>query len=46
VRGWIFGSIGAVFYAGNIYGSTVAARVYNHQLEVSLLRSLPTVPDE
>jgi len=46
VRGWIFGSMGAVFYAGNIYGSTVAARVHNHQLEVSLLRSLPIVPDE
>ncbi len=45
IRGWIFGSMGAIFYTGNVYGSVVAARVRNHQLEVSLLRSLPAAPD-
>lgn len=33
VRGWLFGSIGGVFYAGNIYGSAVAARLYNRKIE-------------
>ena len=46
VRGWIFGSAFGIFYAGNIYGSTIAARVYNHQLETDLLKRLPAVPDE
>ncbi len=46
VRGWLFGSMGAVFYAGNVYGSTIAAQVYNRQLETDLLRRLPAVPDD
>lgn len=46
IRGWIFGSLGAVFYTGNIYGSAVAARVHNHTLEVNLLGSLPAAPDD
>lgn len=29
VKGWIFGSAGALFYAGNIYGSAVAVRLFN-----------------
>lgn len=29
VKGWLFGSVGAVLYAGNIYGSVVAVRLYN-----------------
>lgn len=45
-RGWIFGSMSAVFYFGNVYGSTIAARIYNHQLETSILNSLPRVPDD
>ena len=44
-RGWLFGGISGVFYAGNVYGSAAAARVYNRQLEVRLLKRLPTVPD-
>ena len=45
VRGWILGGMGGLFYAGNIYGSAISARVYNHQLEVGLLKSLPSLPD-
>jgi tetratricopeptide (TPR) repeat protein len=45
VKGWLYGSVTAVLYAGNIYGSVVAAKVHNHRLrsdhinkiEVSLL---------
>jgi len=46
VRGWLLGSMSAVFYVGNIYGSTVAAQIYNRQLESNLLKRLPTVPDD
>lgn len=31
--GWIYGSIGAVFYAGNIYGTHKAAKKYNLKLK-------------
>lgn len=44
-RGWLFGGISGVFYAGNVYGSAMAARIYNHQLEARLLKRLPAVPD-
>lgn len=33
VKGWIFGSIGGVLYLGNIYGSVVAAEIYNAEQE-------------
>ena len=46
VSGWILGSISGIFYTGNVYGSSVAARVYNRQLEIDLLRRLPIVPDK
>ncbi|MFC1716055.1 tol-pal system YbgF family protein [Candidatus Poribacteria bacterium] len=45
IRGWVLGSMGAIFYTGNVYGSVIAARVRNHRLEVGLLRSLPAAPD-
>lgn len=45
ISGWIFGSMSGIFYTGNVYGSAVAARVYNRQLEINLLRRLPIVPD-
>lgn len=32
-RGWIFAGVGAFFYAGNIYGSAVSARVYNSRFD-------------
>jgi tetratricopeptide (TPR) repeat protein len=46
VRGWVFGSMSGVFYAGNVYGSAIAARIYNHRLEADLLERLPLVPYE
>jgi len=44
VRGWLFGGITGVFYAGNVYGSAIAAQIYNHHLESSFLKRLPAVP--
>ena len=46
VSGWVFGSVCSVFYAGNVYGSAIAARIYNHRLEAGLLKRLPSVPYE
>ncbi|HID93977.1 MAG TPA: tetratricopeptide repeat protein [bacterium (Candidatus Stahlbacteria)] len=37
VKGWIYGTIGGIFYLGNIYGSIVAAKIYNEQQEDKLL---------
>lgn len=34
VKGWIFGVVGGIFYLGNIYGSVVAADIYNEEQEV------------
>ncbi|MBD3338282.1 MAG: hypothetical protein GF353_04205 [Candidatus Lokiarchaeota archaeon] len=31
-KGWIFASIGTAFYLGNIYGSAVAAKIYNQEI--------------
>ncbi len=33
VKGWIFASLGGVFYLGNIYGSVVAAGIFNEEVE-------------
>jgi len=40
VKGWLFGSVGAVFYVGNIYGSVVAVRLYNANHEEDLQRDI------
>ncbi len=32
VKGWVFSGIGAVFYIGNIYGSTIAAKIHNQKV--------------
>lgn len=32
-RGWLFGSIGAFLYIGNIYGSVVSARITNQKID-------------
>lgn len=34
VKGWIFGVLGGIFYLGNIYGSVVAADIYNQEQDV------------
>jgi tetratricopeptide (TPR) repeat protein len=40
VKGWVFGVIGGVFYLGNIYGSVVAAEIYNEEQEERLLQKI------
>lgn len=40
IKGWVFGSIGAVFYLGNIYGSVVAAKIHNEQQEENFLNKV------
>jgi tetratricopeptide (TPR) repeat protein len=34
VKGWIFGVLGGLLYLGNIYGSVVAADIYNEEQEI------------
>jgi len=46
VRGWIFGSLFTVFYAGNIYGSGISSLAYNRQAESDILMRLPSLPDD
>ena len=36
-KGWIYGSLSALFYLGNIYGSVAAVRIFNEQSENRLL---------
>ncbi|HDR89016.1 MAG TPA: hypothetical protein ENN63_05230 [Bacteroidetes bacterium] len=36
VHGWVFGTLAAGFYAGNVYGSYKSARIYNNQLDEAL----------
>ena len=36
-RGWIYATVGGVLWAGNIYGSWVAAKIYNSKREEKLL---------
>lgn len=40
LKGWIFGSIGGLFYLGNIYGSVVAAEIHNEEHEKKLLSTV------
>ncbi|MBN2620002.1 tetratricopeptide repeat protein [candidate division WOR-3 bacterium] len=40
LKGWIFGTIGGLFYLGNIYGSVVAAEIYNEEHEEKLLSTI------
>lgn len=39
-RGWIYGTIGSIFYLGNIYGSAIAVKIYNDKIENSFLMSI------
>ncbi len=36
LRGWLFAGLGAVFWAGNVYGSVVAVRLRNVQIHESI----------
>lgn len=40
VKGWTLGTLGGIFYVGNIYGSVVAARVYNQAIEDEFLATI------
>ena len=40
IRGWLWGSWGGFLYAGNIYGSTVAAKIYNQRIENELFTKI------
>ncbi len=40
VKGWIFGVLGGLFYLGNIYGSVVAADIYNEEQEIMFKLSI------
>jgi len=39
-KGWLFGSAAAVFHLGNIYGSTIAVRLYNERQQEKLARAV------
>lgn len=40
VKGWTLGTLSSIFYVGNIYGSVIAARVYNRNIEDEFLATL------
>jgi len=40
VKGWIFSGIGTAFYIGNIYGSVIAAEVYNCKVHNDYVQGL------
>jgi len=39
-KGWIFGTLGTGFYLGNIYGSIIAAELYNKRIHDDFLQGL------
>ena len=39
-KGWGFGALSGIFYAGNIYGSVISARVYNRHAADEFLATL------
>lgn len=40
LRAWIFTGIGTLFYAGNIYGSAAAAKIYNARIQLNYRQEL------
>ena len=40
VKGWTLGTLGGIFYVGNIYGSVISARVYNRRVADEFLTTL------
>ncbi|MGQ9609271.1 MAG: tetratricopeptide repeat protein [bacterium] len=46
IKGWLFTALSAIFYAGNIYGSYVSAKIYNNQVEMEILKNLSELPDD
>ncbi len=39
-RGWLFSSLGAFFYAGNVYGSAASAQIYNAKISFDFIQSV------
>ena len=40
-KGWILGTLGGIFYLGNIYGSVIAAQTHNRRMEAAFLGTIP-----
>ena len=40
-KGWTFGTLGGIFYLGNVYGSVVAAQTHNRRTEAAFLGTIP-----
>ena len=40
-KGWTLGTLGGIFYLGNIYGSVVAAQTHNRRTEAAFLATIP-----
>ena len=39
-KGWTLGTLGSIFYVGNIYGSVISARIYNREITEDFLSGL------
>lgn len=39
-KGWTLGTVGTIFYVGNIYGSVISARIYNREITEDFLSGL------
>ncbi|MFO7445518.1 MAG: hypothetical protein R6W90_04090 [Ignavibacteriaceae bacterium] len=39
-RGWLFGGLAALFYAGNIYGSAASTHIYNAGVKINFEKEL------
>ena len=39
-KGWTFGTLGGIFYFGNVYGSVVAAQTHNRRAEAAFLATI------
>lgn len=40
-KGWTLGTLGGIFYLGNVYGSVVAAQTHNRRVEAVFLATIP-----
>ena len=40
-KGWTLGTLGGIFYLGNVYGSVVAAQTHNRRVEAAFLATIP-----
>lgn len=40
IKGWSFGMLSGIFYLGNVYGSVLAAQIYNRRVEYNFLEEV------